>query len=640
MKPFLIDQPTIAKMSDESTQDLEKLAAAYRVNCLAGLFAAQHGWLGASFSCIELLTCIYHRFIKEPLLPLEERGSLLLSKGHAAMGHYAVLAGRGCFATEQLLTYKRCGGLPAHSDRKIPGVDSDSGSLGQGLSKAIGIALSNRAQGLEVPVFTIIGDGELQEGQVFESLLSLRKLNLNNCIAIIDRNYLQSDSQTAEIKDAQDWSRVMTHLGLNCMTINGHDFNQIENAIKQGIRINAPMVIIAETIKGGGCSLTAMDKDTPRRKGVWHGQIPDDRQYIAAVKELVLKTENHEIVELFKDYLKAEKKAGHEEAEKQETLPGTGPAFSQALVEAGSRFQHLYVLDADLEKSCRLQDFARKFSDRFVEVGISEQDMCSIATGLGLAGKIAVTNTYASFYKRSLDQIYNAITERVPVIFAAHYSGADYFSDGKSHQAVNDLGLMRALGQIDIFEPLNAKQAGEILNYLLDRMTLEWAENQAGRPAYIRLHRSEPTGLPDEIAPFKPFSPQIFRFAKESKNESFLFVTGPHMLVEALKAAKKLAQDDIKLAVVAVNHFDDHDKKIKALLEKGRKIFTLEDHRREAGLGSFIASLEFRNPVRIGVREYLQSDLSLPQMLADHQIDAESVENVVRKVLNCSHNKT
>jgi transketolase len=640
MQPFLIGNKIIAAMPDKSSSDLEKLAAAYRINCLAGLYSAGHGWLGASFSCLDILACIYHRFIKEPLLPINERGSLFLSKGHAAMGHYAVLAGRGCFDAEKLITYKSRGGLPAHSDRNVPGVDADSGSLGQGLSKAIGVAISNRAQGLEVPVFAIMGDGELQEGQVFEAFLSLKKLNLSNCIAIIDRNFLQSDSQTADIKDAQDWSRVMTHLGLNCMTINGHDFDQIENAILQGIRINAPMVIIAETEKGGGCSLTAMKKDTPRREGIWHGKIPDDRQYVSAVKELVLKTDNHDIVELFKKYLKSEKEAGQVDQASAPIIPGTGPAFAEALVEAGKLYQHLYVLDADLEKSCRLNNFARKFPERFIEVGISEQDMCSIATGLALCGKIAVTNTYAAFYRRSLDQIYNAITEKVPVIFAAHYSGADYFTDGKSHQAVNDLGLLRSLGEIEILEPLNGQQASEMLDYLVNRMTLEWAEKKSSMPAYIRLHRSLPENLPETLEPFRPFQSQVFRVTKEAEHENLLFVAGPHLLAEALKAAKIMAAEKMPLCVVAVNHFDDREKTLKKMVEKANKIFTLEDNRRETGLGSFIAALEFRNPVRIGVREYLQSCLNLEQCFADHQINADVVCKVVKKVLSCSHNRT
>lgn len=639
MKPFLISSEITREMADETSEDLHRLAAAYRINCMAGIFAARHGWLGASFSCLDILTCIYHRFIPEPVKQTGERGALFLSKGHAAMGHYAVLAGRGCFETERLISYKSLGGLPAHSDRTVPGVDSDSGSLGQGLSKAIGLSIGYHSQKLDFPVFTILGDGELQEGQVFEAFLSLKKFKLKNCIAIIDRNYLQSDSQTRDIKDAEDWESVLRGIGLQTITIDGHDFNQIETAIAQALNNDAPLVIIAETNKGGGCSLTSMSQQTQRRLGVWHGQIPDHHQYIAALEELVEKTGNQEISNQLKKYLLELPKNETPDSPKK-MLPGTGPEFADALFDAGSQFEHLYVLDADLEKSCRLTKFATRFPTRFVEVGISEQDMCSIASGLALSGKIPVVNTYASFFKRSLDQIFNAITEKLPVIFAAHYSGVDYHTDGKSHQSVNDIGLMRSMGEIEILEPIDGEQASSMLHYLVNRMTLEWAEKKSSVPAYLRLHRNQPVELHGKIAQFAPDQPQVFPSRCQTGEESFLFVCGPNMLWQALVASEELALEKIRLTVVAVNHFRDQKKLLKSMVEKGQKIFTLEDHRRETGLGSFIAGLEFRNPVRIGVRQYMQSVLGPDQSLLEHQIDARAILNVVRKVLRCSHNNT
>ncbi|MEW6710168.1 MAG: 1-deoxy-D-xylulose-5-phosphate synthase N-terminal domain-containing protein [Candidatus Riflebacteria bacterium] len=639
MKPFLISSEIIREMADETSDDLHSLAAAYRINCMAGLFAARHGWLGASFSCLDILACIYHRFIQDPTKPIGERGALFLSKGHAAMGQYAVLAGRGCFETERLISYKSLGGLPAHSDRTVPGVDSDSGSLGQGLSKAIGLAIGYQSQKLDFPVFTILGDGELQEGQVFEAFLSLKKFNLKNCITIIDRNYLQSDSQTRDIKDAEDWAGLLRGIGLQTITIDGHDFNQIETAIAQALNNDSPLVIIAETIKGGGCSLTSMSHQTQRRLGVWHGQIPDRQQYIEALEELVGKTGIQRVSHQLKKYLLELPKDETPESAKKSS-PGTGPEFAEALFEAGSQFEHLFVLDADLEKSCRLTRFATKFSTRFIEVGISEQDMCSIASGLALSGKVPVVNTYASFFKRSLDQIFNAITEKLPVIFAAHYSGVDYHTDGKSHQSVNDIGLMRSMGEIEILEPLDGDQASAMLHYLINRMTLEWAEKKSSVPAYLRLHRNQPVQLKGKIAQFAPDQPQIFSSRCKTGEESFLFVCGPGMLWQALTASEDLALEKIRLTVVAVNHFRDQKKLLKSMVEKGQKIFTLEDHRRETGLGSFIAGLEFRNPVRIGVRQYLQSTLEPDQAMVEHQIDAKTVCNVVRKVLRCSHNNT
>jgi transketolase len=644
MQPFLIKEDIFANLPDETSEDLTKIAAAYRINCLAGLKAANHGWLGASFSCMDILTYIYHRFIKEPLQPIEKRASLHLSKGHAAMALYAVLAGRGCFPCDKLLDYKKRDGLPAHCDRNVPGVDSDSGSLGQGLSKAIGVALSNRAAGLNVPVFAVLGDGELQEGQLFEAFLSLKKFELNNLITIIDRNFLQSDSATADIKDAHDWTRVFTNIGLNCMSVDGHNIEKIDNAIQQSVRMNAPLVIIAETRKGGGTEITSMTKDTPRRQGVWHGKIPDDRQYITAIKELVYKTESKEIFDEFKKYLETQVKNRNDESEacqseKDSLTEPTGPAFSKALLELMPENENLYVLDADLEKSCRLTEVAEKFSSRFVEVGISEQDMCSIAAGLALSGKIPVVNTYASFYKRSIDQIFNAITEKVPVIFAAHYAGADYFTDGKSHQAVNDIGLMRSLGQIEIYEPLNQQQTTEMLKNVVNKMNKQWRAEGKATPAYFRLHRT-PVDLPVELKDeFKEATPLLFPAKVKAEKKNYLFVNGPHMLKMGLEASKKLARQKVNLEVVAVVHFDDSKEIIKNLIADSNKIFTFEDHRREAGLGSFIANIEFRNPVRIGIRDYVQSCLTLDEMFAQHRLSSDVVVKVVQKVLNCSHNQ-
>jgi transketolase len=641
MQTFLISKNLTDQLAAVDTNaGLEKLAAAYRINCLAGLKSACHGWLGACFSSMELLTCIYHRYVKTPLKPMRERGSIHLSKGHAAMAQYAILAGLGCFPVEQLTTYKQSGGLPAHCDRTVPGVDSDSGSLGQGLSKAIGVALSNAAAGTRQPVFALIGDGELQEGQAFEAFLTLKKLNPGKVIPIIDRNHLQSDSKTADIKDADDWAGVFTGIGLKVLQINGHAAGEICAAIDQLLAADVPGVIIAKTVKGGGASLTAMPHDTARRAGKWHGQIPDDDEYLEILKEQSEKTGDSEIKKSFAEYLGQLDKTGMATAQAQPATTrdvSTGEAFATALLDMGAGDPDIFILDADLEKSCKLGEVARRFGERFLEIGISEQDMCSIGAGLGLSGRIAVINTYASFFKRSLDQIFACITEKVPVIFAAHYSGADYFTDGKSHQAINDLGLMQALGDIDIFEPIDAASTGRLLSLTLQRMKSEIASSGRSRPAYFRLHRTPAPEFP--ALPYFVGNPAIFNSPLAAEKRNILFTSGPHMLRIGLQAAKTLESDDINLDVVAIAQFEDHDKYLKTLVEKGFRLFSLEDHRRETGIGSFIASLGFRNPVRIGARHYCQSAMKFEEMLAGHCITAEDVCKVVKKVLGCSHEK-
>ena len=640
MQPFIIDQSLIKQLSTESDLDLQKLAHAHRINCLAGLMSARHGWLGASFSSMELLTCIYHRHIGDPTKPITQRASLHLSKGHAVMAQYAVLSALGCFEPEKLLTYKQFGGLPAHCDRAIPGIDSDSGSLGQGLSKAIGAAISNQAAGRRFPVFAIIGDGELQEGQVFESLLTLKKFKPWGCIPIIDRNFLQSDSQTAEIKDADDWAEVFKGIGLQVIEINGHNIGEINQAVNRLLESSEPGIIIAHTIKGSGSSTTAMANDTQRRKGVWHGRIPDDVEYQAIVEELLKQIDNPTISNAWLEHRRAQPENAETPANgnpENNIKVSTGAAFTQALLELASNDPDVYVLDADLEKSCRLTEVAEAFGERYLEIGISEQDMCSIAAGLGLTGRIAVVNTYASFYKRSLDQIFACITEKVPVIFAGHYAGIDYFTDGKSHQAVNDIGLMRSLGNIDIYEPIDADNTREVLCHIIERMKSEIRETGCCRPAYIRLHRTPGDNFYAD--PFVAGEPVVFTSGSEIIAENLLFSSGPHMLETACNASEILAEEGIPLDLAAVVHFSDEKKQLKDLLGAAKRVFVLEDHRRETGLGSFIAAIGKISPVCIGIRDYTQSARSLEDMLKHHQLDAKTVCDVIRKVVNCSHHK-
>jgi transketolase len=633
MSQFLVSNNDYSFPSKLSSTELSQLADIYRINCLGGLLEANRGWLGASFSAIDILTNIYHTHILEPKRPISGRPSVILSKGHAAMAHYAILAGFNMIPTEKLLKYKVTNELPAHSDRNTPGVDADSGSLGQGLSKALGVALRNKDNGSNHPCFVIIGDGELQEGQLFESFLTLKKWNLTSCIPIIDRNFLQSDSQTNDIKDAKDWSQVFKGIGLNVIEINGHDQNDISKGMNQALTSDLASVIIATTSKGGGTKVTSMSKDTERRQGVWHGGIPDSEQAIDMIDELVGRINLPTISEKWTKYRQNFPKKTASAPSNSKSV-STGQCFGKILAELATSNSNLYFLDADLEKSCRLTELAQQFPDRFLEVGISEQDMTSIAAGIGLNGGIPVVNTYASFYKRSLDQIFACVTEKVPVIFAGHYSGIDYFTDGKSHQSVNDIGLLRAIGGIDIFEPVNELQTRQILEYLIARYQNEISNGQKSRPAYIRLHRTPSDFCAGLSTPFIPSEPILFNSSnKEAK--SSLFVSGPHMLATALKVQDHLESDNLHINVVSITHLDDSNKKIKTLLQDCSRAISFESHNRTGGLGSFLSELAFTPVARVGVKNYCQSSRTFEDMINQHDLSATTLCQVVKKVLSC-----
>ena len=637
MQTFKVTSDFINTLGND-TESLAVLANIHRINCLAGLKSANHGWLGACFSAIDLLTCIYHKYIKNPLATKNSRGWLYLSKGHAVMAQYAILVGLGILDIDSLDKYKDLNGLPAHCDRNIKGIDSDSGSLGMGLSKAIGTAISNRDKKIKEPVFVIIGDGELQEGQVFESLLSLRKFNPGYIVPIIDRNYLQSDSQTADIKDAKDWAMVFKGIGLNVREIDGNSVEQICEAIDATLKDKEPSIILASTIKGYGTSLTSMPHDTKPRMGVWHGQIPNDDEYLEMVEELLKYINNEELTKKYEEYKNNLVLDNKKKSVEKNIVKSTGQSFADALYKLGIKDENIYVLDADLEKSCKLTKIATDFSNRYLEVGISEQDMCSIASGLALSGRIPVVNTYSSFYKRSLDQVFSIVTEKLPVIFAGHYSGTDYFTDGKSHQSITDIGLMRSLGDIEILEPVDEETTSQMLEATISRMKKEFTETGHSKPAFIRLHRTpcnEDFDIPycfDNVGIYKSE-------LEDDNNRCIVFTSGPHMLSSALDAIDELYDENIALDVIPVLRYADDNKFLKNAIARYKYVFCFEDHRRETGLGGFIASLGFKNPVRVGCRTYAQSTRTLEDMQNFHKITSEELCAVIRKVTSCKDHK-
>lgn len=620
---------------------LDKLCVIHRINTLAGLFAANHGWLGASFSAIEILSVLYHLRVGDPALPAAGRDLVVLSKGHAAMAQYAVLAACGLFPIEKLLKYKTIPGLPAHCDRSVPGVDTDSGSLGQGLSKALGLSLARRRAGISHHCYVLLGDGELQEGQVFESMLSHARLGLTGCIPIIDRNFLQSDSQCAEIKDAHDWNGLLTGIGLRVFTCDGHSVRSLDQTLKAAAECGRPAIVIAETVKGYGTSLTGMAPQTARRQGVWHACIPDRCEYLAMVAELVERLGDSDITNAFAAWRRAYAMESVVAAPASPAPVGvatsrsTAAGFVAALQEAMPLRKMLFILDADLEKSCRLTDIALGYPDRFIEVGISEQDMASIAAGIALGGGVAVVNTYAAFHKRALDQLFAISAEGLPVIVAGHYAGIDYHTDGKSHQSLNDIGLFRALGGFDVYEPLTPEDAGNLLTLLLDRYAADRAAGRRSTPAYLRLHR---TPLADQLpkpADEAPLRWRRWRFDRTGGGSESgrirLFSSDPHLIAMAMEwAAGRSETVAGQYELIGFLDYSDPDGNIAGLARSARHAIMLESHFPAGGPAEWLAARAGTPVSRFGPVRPAGSARTFAEMLHAHRMTAETLEELLK----------
>ena len=271
-------------MKDEQKKALQQTANKVRRGAVEAVYAAQSGHPGGSLSIADVMTYLYFQELRiDPENPRwEDRDRLVLSKGHVCPALYAALALRGYFPVEELKTFRRVGSrLQGHPDlNKCPGVDFTAGSLGQGVSAAVGMALAGKLAGKDYRVYTILGDGEIQEGQVWESAMFAAQHKLDNLCYIIDNNGLQIDGDIADVCSPYPIDEKFAAFGFETINANGHDFDEIEAAFDKAKKVQGkPVAIIFKTVKGKGISLM-------ENQASWHGAAPNAEQYEVAVKDL------------------------------------------------------------------------------------------------------------------------------------------------------------------------------------------------------------------------------------------------------------------------------------------------------------------------------------------------------------------
>ncbi len=472
---------------DAGTEEgLRALAAFVRINALSCIMSARHGWIGASFSAAEIITALYFGLGEQ---------QVVLSKGHAAATQYACLFGLGRLSRRDLLSYKDGPDSPqAHACRNTPGILLDSGSLGQALSQVAGMVCG----GAIGRFFVVLGDGELQEGQCWEALQTVAHRRLLNIDVIVDRNGYQSARRVAETKGVADLGRALQGLGFQVFELDGHDPLALVQVLEPpaGPR---PRAVIADTHKAGGSRfLVPRDGVQP-----WHGRVPDPGLYLGILGEQAALASDPGLTRDYRAF-----RAG---------WPGLAPAttksaglatrdgFAARLIELLDEHPELCALDADLADSCGLgaiadpdERWVRK--RRFFQLGISEQDMVSFAGGLALEGRLPVVNTYAAFIRRAVEQVHANQSMGARAIYAGHYAGLGYHTDGRSHQCLDDTMRFQGFPGLVLLEPVVDWQAAR---------QLDWAVAEATDSVYLRLHRT-PQQLPfDPDTAAHPLDPLV-----------------------------------------------------------------------------------------------------------------------------------
>jgi transketolase len=405
----------VPKWELDKITDQEVLLDALRLNVLYQVQRAGSGHLGGSLSSLTIMVPLF----------FGEMGPddvFIASKGHDAPALYAILTAKGVIPFDAIHTFRRPGGLPGHPTIDVPGVLFNTGSLGMGISKANGLAAADRLNGIDRKIHVLVGDGELQEGQNWEALQSL-----DHSVAVhVDANMWQL-SQDAWPPFA-DWLEEM--------------------------------VEVHKTVKGSGISFMEGDNH-------YHAGALSELEYERAVQEICNRSPQFAVCEV-----------------EREVYPRAFPvntllkAFS-AIVENLGKNEKVVCMDADLEPDCGLTAFKARYPARFIQCGIAEQDMVSMATGLSAGGFIPVVHSFAAFLcRRANEQIYNACLERRHIVFVGHLAGILPMGPGTSHECKEDIALMKTMPGMEILKP----QTPEDL-----RGAMEWAVHEATGPVYVSI---------------------------------------------------------------------------------------------------------------------------------------------------------
>jgi transketolase len=562
---------------------LQLLADMSRANTLASVKRAGSGHLGSSFSAMDIVTLLYYQELNtvDAGLGNPDRDVYFSSKGHDVPGQYAVLFSLGILPKEKFVRLRRLGGTYGHPDVSTPGMEANTGSLGMGISKGKGIAFAKRMRAQGGRVFVMTGDGELQEGQIYEALQTVVNQNLTNLTVIVDHNKLQSDKPVREISDLGDLELKFRAFGWHVMRCNGHDFKELEDVFNQLRDIkDKPKVVIADTIKGRGVSFMEHPFALRAGKGLyrWHAGAPDDDSFRAAYDELVERS-NGLLKELNLQPLALEEYPSDAKTASGVSSEYVVDAYGDALTEVAADREDLVVLGGDLTADCRLRSFETRYPARFIENGIAEQDMVSMAGGLALEGLLPVVNTFASFLSaRANEQIYNNACEQTRIIYVSHYAGLIPAGPGQSHQSIRDISLIGALPNFEILQPCNAAET---------RMAVAYVVNDSRENCVLRLNIGPSPRLLE--------LPTAYRLKKgrgvtlaEGK-DAVLFAYGPVMLNEALTGAELLRAKGFQLKVVNLPWLNRADVEwLVDVVGECPAIYVLEDHAKVGGLGDML----------------------------------------------------
>jgi transketolase len=601
----LLDSATGRAIRNYSIEELVEAANLMRGYDLVSLCAAGSGHAGGTLSIMDIAAALYLKVANhDPENPSwAERDRIIWSAGHKAPSLYLSLAFAGFCKLEDVVTLRKLGSpFQGHPHwLKLPGVEVSSGSLGQGLSIAVGVALAGSLNRKNYRTFCIMGDGEQQEGQIWEAAMEAAHYKLDNLIAIVDCNRLQIDGPVAEVMNIDPLEEKYKSFGWDVVQIDGHDMEQVVKVLSETrTGTGKPLAVLARTVKGKGVSFM-------ENIAGWHGKTPNHEEMIKGLGELGL-ADKVPYARLLEHAEQFQQKSLHALTQRQPRfgrdywwnsqivmnarMEPTRKGFGQALAQHGDD-ERIVCLGLDISSSITLSDFYAgkpERKQRWISMGIAEQSATAAAAGLAKEGKLPVFGTYATFaVARNLDQIRTSICYgNFNVLIAGAHGGVSVGPDGATHQALEDLFAVCGLPNMSVVVPCDSVETRKATSYLL---------LQHFGPKYIRFAREATPIVTKEETPFVFGRANVIRLrhidnqfadafetslAADYENESedlTIIACGP-MVPEAMRAAYILRQEfGWETRVINMHTLKPIDEPavIRAAKETGL-IITAEEH--------------------------------------------------------------
>ena len=608
-----------------SLEKLNMIAALIRRLSLTSTTNAGSGHPSSSLSAADVMTALLFggtfRFdIDNPAHPNNDR--LIFSKGHASPLYYSQWVAAGVLKEDELLSLRKFGSrLEGHPTKAFDFVEAATGSLGQGLSVGVGIAMNAKyIDKLPYRTYVLLGDSEMAEGSQWEAMQIASHYKLNNLVGIIDVNRLGQRGETMYGHDVNIYEQRVASFGWEPIIIDGHSMDEILSALnKAGSDIDRPVMIIAKTKKGKGVSLIE-DKDG------WHGKPLGKEDLDAALKELgdvdlgvrgvIEKPEDVNPVRTVSAELKS---PSYKEGESV----ATRKAYGNALKRIFPAFPDMVVLDAEVSNSTYADVFKNEYPDHFFEMFIAEQNMVGTALGFSTRGKIPFVSTFAAFLTRAYDQIRMGQYSGANIKFCGSHAGVSIGEDGASQMGLEDIAIFRAILDSVVLYPSDAMSTERLIERMAEHKGI----------SYIRTTRSATPVMYNESEEFRIGGSKVLR---QSNEDSFTVIAAGITLHEALKAYDDMKKDNINLRIIDLYSIKPVDAEtLKDAATSTRAFITVEDHFSEGGIGEAVRTAITDSPIPVhslSVRKMPRS--GKPDELLDYEeISSKAIISKVRSLL-------